>query len=409
MNGMKVYLYCLCWNDARMLPFFFMHFDQFVDKYFIYDNGSTDDSLKMLKEHGDVEIVHFDVEGDSFVDEERRLGDTMWQGSDADWVIVTDIDELAYRPDMLGYLQSCREKGVTAIQTIGYEMVSDDFPAQDRPLTDTVTLGVRSTGRDRLCIFDPKKITETNYSPGRHEADPKGLVVWPEYPEVLLLHFKQLGPKYAIARSAELKKGLKPGDIKNGWGFHYRWSAAKIRKIWKQLKEESLPVPGLGTLKHLDPAQYGEQERVVRFSGLVDERWYLKKYPDIEDGNVDPLMHFCVHGWREGRKPNFYFDARWFRAKYPHLSTEGSNPLFDFITKGERENAWPSSHFNTPWYRTEHNLSPGESPLRHYLLHRRSTPLSPNPAFRAADYCLKHPEVLSAENDPYEVYTAERS
>src|SRR5271170_7221525 len=111
MNGMNVHLYCLCWNDARMLPFFFKHFDKFVDKYFIYDNGSTDDSLSILEKHGSVEISHFDVEGDSFVDEERRLGDTIWKGSNADWVIVTDIDVHTHHPDLLGYLRRCKDQG----------------------------------------------------------------------------------------------------------------------------------------------------------------------------------------------------------------------------------------------------------------------------------------------------------
>jgi hypothetical protein len=409
MNGMKVHLYCLCWNDARMLPFFFMHYDKFVDKYFVYDNGSTDNSLAMLKAHGGVEIFHFDVEGDSFVEEELRLGDTIWQGSNADWVIVTDIDEHAYHPDMRGYLQLCQEQGVTAIQTIGYEMVSDDFPTLDQPLTESVTMGVRSMGLDRLCIFDPKAITETNYTPGRHEADPKGRVVWPEYPKILLLHFKQLGVAYPTVRSAELRKGLRSGDLEKSWGVHYTWSAAKIRATWKRLKNASDLVPGLGALSHLSPSKHYEEERVVQLSGLVDENWYLINYPDVASADANPLKHYCTQGWKEGRKPNFYFDSDWFCATYPHLLTRGSNPFYDYIARGESENAWPSSHFNTPWYRTQHNLSPDESPLGHYLSNRRSIPLSPNPGFLAADYCKRHPEVLSAENDPFEVYCAEQS
>jgi len=409
LNGLNVHLFCLCWNDARMLPFFFRHYDRFVDKYIVYDNGSTDDSLKMLKDHGNVEIVHFDVEGDSFVDEERRLGDTMWQDSDADWVIVTDIDELAYHPDMLGYLQRCRQKGVTAIQAIGYEMVSDDFPPQEQPLTDSVTLGVRSLGHDRLLIFNPRKIGETNYAPGRHEAHPKGTVIWPEYPEVLLLHFKQLGPDYPVIRSAELRKGLKSGDIEKQWGHQYAWSARKIRNTWRELRDARVPVPGLGSLRHLSPDQFGEEERVVRQAGLVDEPWYLKKYRDIDEANVDPLLHFCVFGWREGRQPNFYFDAQWYCTSYPQFSTNGRNPLFDYITRGEREDACPSIHFNTSWYRSQHELSPTDSPLRHYLLHKASGKVSPNPEFQVSGYCRKHPEIRRAKEDPFEAYCAARS
>ena len=136
----RIELYCLCWNDARMLPFFFRHYDDLVDKYFVYDNGSTDGSLTLLQNHGRVEVSHFEVDGDSFCEVERRLGDTIWQNSDADWVIVTDIDEHIYHPNLTAYLQRCTGEGITAIQSIGYEMVSDHFPAENKLLVDAVTV-----------------------------------------------------------------------------------------------------------------------------------------------------------------------------------------------------------------------------------------------------------------------------
>ena len=246
-----------------MLPFFFQHYDKFVDRYFIYDNGSTDNSLSLLRHHGRVQVEHFDTDGDSFVDKERILGDTIWKGSDADWVIVTDIDEHTYHPELLPYLGRMKEQGVTAIQSIGYEMVADTFPAVARPLLEQITQGARSVGHDRLCIFNPREITETNFSPGRHKAAPEGNAVWPAYPEVLLLHFKHVGPDYLILRSAELRKGLKSRDLDKGWGTHYLWSSAQIRRNWQKLKSMSGPVPGLGTLKYIKPENYAQQERML--------------------------------------------------------------------------------------------------------------------------------------------------
>ena len=406
-ESLKVHLYCLCWNDARMLPSFFRHYDQFVDRYFIFDNGSTDNSLSLLQQHGRVEISHFDVAGDSFVDEERRLGDTIWKGSRADWVIVTDIDEHTYHPELLKYLRSCKEKGVTAIQSIGYEMVSDAFPTGTRQLTDLVTVGARSTGHDRLCIFNPQAIVETNFTPGRHRAAPEGRVVWPEYPEVLLLHFKQMGPEYPIIRSAELRQGLKSRDLEKGWGVHYSWTGSQIRRNWQKMKAMSGPVPGLGALKHIQPANYALQERILQNSGLIDLDWYVKEYPDINPVELNPMLHFFIHGWKEGRKPNFYFDPVWYRQNYPALASPGQNPLLDYITRGEEADAWPSPHFNTPWYRKTYGLSNSDSPLRHYLSRRTSEQLSPLPEFDVAKYCGDHPDIRNAAQDPFEHYTRE--
>jgi hypothetical protein len=405
----RIHLYCLCWNDARMLPYFFRHYDSFVDRYFVYDNGSTDGSIDMLHAHGSVEVRHFDVTGDSFVEEERRLGDTMWQGSDADWVIVTDIDEHIYHPDLSGYLLSCREQGITAIQSVGYEMISESFPVEDRLLVETITEGVRSSGLDRLCIFDPQAITATNYEPGRHGANPEGQVVWPAYPQILLLHYKQLGTEYLIARSSELRQGLRSGDLEKEWGTHYTWSAAKLRANWKKMKAGAATVPGLGSLSHIEPSKYAEEESVVRLSGLIDGKWYLGAYPDVDSVKADPLLHFSIHGWREGRKPNFYFDPRWYRRKYPRLSSAKRNPLYDFIVRGEAEDAWPSPFFDTPWYRKEYGLSPTESPLRHYMARRGSGQVSPNPEFDAIEYCRSHPEVVTEGDDPFEHYCREQS
>lgn len=409
--GLRIHLYCLCWNDARMLPYFFRHYDEYVDEYFVYDNGSTDGSLQMLRDHGRVQIETFEVQGDSFVEEERRLGDKIWQRSrgKADWVIVTDIDEHLYRPDLLGYLERCRAQGITAIKSIGFEMVADDFPTAEDKLINLVTRGCRSDGHDRLCIFNPDALTATHYGPGRHKAWPEGYVVWPPSSEVLLLHYKQLGVKYVGARSAQLAQGIKPGDLERGWGQHYQWSAKAIVEHWAKMKAEALPVPGLGELAHVAPADYRGDEKIVEESGLLEDDWYLTEYEDVADIQAEALTHFCRYGWREGRKPNFYFDPVWYEANYPHSASDGNNPLIHYILRGEREGDWPSHHFDTGWYREKHSLEPDESPLRHYLLRRTSGTVSPLPDFNVERYCENYPEVLASGRDPYEDFLQRRA
>jgi hypothetical protein len=406
----RIHLYSLCWNDARMLPFFFRHYDDMVDRYFVFDNGSTDGSLSILENHGRVEITHFDVPGDSFVEEERRLADTMWRNSDADWVIVTEIDEHLYHPDMTGYLRRCKGQGITAIRSIGYEMVSDVFPTGTQPLYEQVTTGARSLPHDRLCIFNPREITETNFGLGRHTAEPAGRVVWPAIREVLLLHYKGLGMEYVIARSAELKLGLRERDMAEGWGFHYMWSPAEITAKWQGVRGVSGPVPGLGLLKHIEPANYFEEQSTIERSGLFEGEWYMSAYPDVEPTLCSPiapgdaLSHYCAHGWKQGRQPNFYFNPKWYCTNYPKLHTAGRNPLRDYIERGEKEGASPSPLFNTSWYRDHHGLSIEESPLQHYLARRMSGRVSPLPDFDVVKFCRSHSKVLAAGQDPFEVY-----
>jgi hypothetical protein len=388
-----------------MLPFFFRHYDPVVDRYYVYDNGSTDDSLALLARHPKVSIRHFSVSGGSFVEEERLLSDTIWRQSRgaADWVIVLDIDEHVFHPDLPGYLRDCTQSGITALRTIGYEMVADRFPEPDVALVDSVTIGARSAGHDKLCIFNPDAMVHTHFRPGRHLADPEGRLIWPVRPHILMLHYKQLGVEYAIRRSAELRLGLGPGDMEQQWGVQYMWSAAEIAERWAKLRAVALPVPGLGTRKHVAP-EFFDEEHVVSSSGLLDPAWYLAQYPDVAAAGMSALSHFCIHGWKEGRGPNFYFQPSWYLQRYPAVAARGENPLTHYILTGEASGAQPSPNFDAVWYRERYGLGAEVSPLKHYLEHRHEGGFSPLPEFDVADYVARHPERLSGFADPYEEY-----
>ena len=53
---MWIDLYTRCWNDAAMLGFFFRHYDALVQRYIVFDDGSTDASLDILASNPKVEI-----------------------------------------------------------------------------------------------------------------------------------------------------------------------------------------------------------------------------------------------------------------------------------------------------------------------------------------------------------------
>src|SRR5947209_7832483 len=100
----------------------------------------------MFAAHDRVEVTSFAIERESFVETERRLSDTIWQASrdTADWVVVVDIDDHLYHPDLRQYLQRCTDRHVTAIEAIGYEMVSDSFPEEHARLCERVRRGLPS-------------------------------------------------------------------------------------------------------------------------------------------------------------------------------------------------------------------------------------------------------------------------
>jgi hypothetical protein len=242
--GLKIHVYALCWNEERMLPYFFRHYDEIADHYFIFDNGSTDRSLEILHAHPKVTVGNFRVGGDSFVQAALDKYNEFWKQSRgaADWVIICNVDEHLYHADLRGYLKRCRARGATLIIPDGYEMCSDEFPEADKPLYQIVKQGMRLPAWDKLQIFNPNKLAEINFTPGRHTADPQGEVVIPERREVKLLHYKYLGLQYLIPRYAELKTGLRAKDIESGWGIQYLWEERKTVEEFERVRKAAGPV-----------------------------------------------------------------------------------------------------------------------------------------------------------------------
>jgi hypothetical protein len=388
-GGLGIHLFALCHDEARMLPFFFRHYDSFIDRYHIYDASSTDGSFDILEANGRVTAMQRDIRKDSYAKLEQILANFLWKSyrSKADWVIVTNIDEQIFHPDLLAYLERCRADGVTAIKAPYYEMAADEFPDATERLTDSITRGYRSPQLDRLAIFNPKVITDTHFTAGLQSAAPEGTVVWPKTSELLLLRYRQLGAEYASAEQA--------GRAGGG-------GAAQAQ----ELLEKVAPVPGLGHNRQRAAAPAGEHAGLIEHSGLFDEDWYRTKYPDTAELD-EPLEHFCETGWREGRSPNPYFDTEWYAATYLAAAQREINPLVHYIQEGERSGASPSEHFDAQWYRAEHDLHADERALSHFLRRRTSGKVSPRPDFDVEAYCRAHPEVLTEGLDPYEHSLAE--
>ncbi|MBV9756724.1 MAG: glycosyltransferase family 2 protein [Alphaproteobacteria bacterium] len=396
----QVHLHAMCWNEARMIPYFFRHYNEVVDKFFIWDNGSTDGSLALLQGDERVRVRPWEAPGDSVAEAARALADQFWKPSrgGAEWVFVVDMDEHLFHPDMRAHLRRATDEGATAVKVIGYDMAAEQFPTEDRPLWQLVTRGLRGTEFDKMAIFDPDAIIETNHQVGRQPSQPSGRVIW-ENRSVLLLRYRRLGADYLCQRNELLRAGPRARDAGETPGATREDVEAQHRLFLRM----AIPVPGLAGFGSPALTCSPEQElRLIRASGLFDEAFYLHRYPDVSRAARDALEHFCRNGWREGRSPNPHFDCAWYADAYGEL-TGDVNPLLDYIMAGEELGRRPSPEFDPTEYRFQHGLSASESALRH-LLHGRAEAAGAGAAlpdeFDPALYLQANPDVAAAGLDP---------
>ncbi len=241
---MSIHLYAACWNEERVVPFFLQHYEPLVDRIVIYDDRSTDRSVELLRASPKVEIRPFRRDAESYLDAHLTLFETCWQESRgcADWVCLVDLDEFLFQPDWHHYLAAQKDAGVTIIQALGYEMVSEIFPPAGAALADNLTRGYRDLHLDKTGLFAPDAIEKINHSVGRHRCAPVGRLVPADYC-MQLRHYKTLGLDYLLARTHALAGRLTGDDRARGWSVHYLRDDDSIRAQFQEQLIQAEPVP----------------------------------------------------------------------------------------------------------------------------------------------------------------------
>jgi FkbM family methyltransferase len=281
-KDLTVYAFAVCRNEEKMLPYYLKHYEQIANKIIILEGGSTDSTLAILKAHPKVEIIsapsekmdNFDLMG--FRNEYYKN-----YKYDADFVIVSDIDELVLVDRK--QLKEYQDTGITIPRIIGYQMVSPAYPAnKDKQIYEQVRKGfVDPQWMNKSVIFNPGKV-EINYTMGCHQCNPVGRVITSQ--DVLkLLHFKYIGYNEFINRSKANSERLSDSDLNNNLAFHYKEDAKMTMQDFWKLEEKSVDVFyqslifNRPDLEKQDPWVYYE---------IVTSNQYQAKKEDLAGKNV---------------------------------------------------------------------------------------------------------------------------
>ncbi|WP_334163261.1 glycosyltransferase [Phenylobacterium sp.] len=210
----------------------------------------------------------------------------------------------------------------TAIDAAFYRTAYPDVDeAGIDPLRHYLSEGWRE-GRDPAPWFSTRAYLEANADVRRARVEP-------------LFHYLRHGryegrevfpSEQARVRSASVASAPAPEE----WGVETVLAAA--RPAEPQPGSE----PAAAWTSPEAPAEVRQGEREL-LAGEFDADFYLTAHPDIAAAGIDPLEHFLVTGWREGRDPHPKFSVKDYLETYPDIAHAGMNPFVHYVRTGRAE------------------------------------------------------------------------
>ena len=227
-----VHLYAVCWNESLIAPYFIDHYSKFVDAFFIYDNMSTDTTAALLSRYANVTVIPYDT-GNTFNDAVNlEIKNNAWKQSrgKAEFVVVCDMDEFLYHPDMRSALHLLAKAGYTVATPHGYNMLSRSLPEFNgkQGITELIRTGIDAK-RDysKSILFSPE-LDDINFTPGSHKCSPKGRVKMFVSDRLKLLHYKHVDRDHVLAKMQAYRTRLSAINKKHGWGHHYEQPVEQV-------------------------------------------------------------------------------------------------------------------------------------------------------------------------------------
>jgi hypothetical protein len=216
------------WQIQDTIALTIKYYQSFCRHVTYYDNHSTDLSRDIAAELG-CTVKNFGTPGVLDDQEYIKVKNSCWKGSDADFVIVCDDDEILYHKDLVFILRQELMNKTTIFKTHGWGMYSHEMPVNS--WLDIQT-GQKDNKYSKSLIFSPK-ISDIGFVYGSHVCKPTGNLVYSK--ETLeVLHFMAVGgPDRMIARHAMYAQRLSEWNKRWGCGVEYTYSPESKRTWWE--------------------------------------------------------------------------------------------------------------------------------------------------------------------------------
>lgn len=167
---MKIFANTIVNNEENFIWFALMSVVDYVDKVLIWDTGSTDKTVEIIKEVAKIKGNKIEFKEVGMVDEFQftKARQDMLDQSDCDWILILDGDEVWWEKSIKKLVTTMKKKGNTldAIVVPFYNLVGDIYHYQDESAGRYKLLG--KTGNLTIKALSRK-------IPGLHVEKPYGL------------------------------------------------------------------------------------------------------------------------------------------------------------------------------------------------------------------------------------------
>lgn len=266
-----------------------------------------------------------------------------------------------------------------------------------------------------------------------------------EYPDVAedgqdpLDHFMRLGwkegrnpnAKFSTQFYLEEYQDIKASNVNPFW--HYvvagekEGRAATVEDL-KKLEAESQKFEEINLIEGVGPSAVNFREISSEMLEILkphfDSAYYVQNFPKAEILEIEPLVHFCIVGWKLGLDPSVDFSVLGYLELYPDVAESGVNPLWHYISLGRKEgreflrpaeyavrkqdSTWSDinaikAEFDHVFYNSEYPdvRVAGIDPVKHYWSIGWREGRDPVHWFSSAYYLEANPDVRDLDLNPF--------
>ena len=256
---MRLDWYTLTYNEQDVVPYVVDYWRKLISDgidlhVYIYDNYSTDNTVKLLSQYPWITIRYFKTDGMNDI-VQAQIKNNCWQESKgrADYVCLSDFDEMLWG-DLSSVLQEMKENGCNVLGTPWYAFCGSEMPeyTEGKYLHQLVKRGYKQyinhspqfKHLGKFMILDPNITESTHFSVGCHILyDIKPYFKLHITDKVTAFHInKGLSEDYFFNKRNKMGKRLSDTNLKYKMCVEYTYPEDKIRQEYRDYQAQSIDI-----------------------------------------------------------------------------------------------------------------------------------------------------------------------